>query len=367
MLNERDHFLQDLGFTKIVNAAGHFTVLGGSRPYPFANEVMEAASRYWIDLNLLEKSAGHFLSSTLGCDDGIVTSGAYSSLVIATSVALSKGEPVTKNKMVIQHSHVSEYAEAFRAGGAYLVEIKRLSATDYIETYVDDKTAGLVYVICEADFPEYSLAETIQAGRNFNIPVIVDASLIDPPISGVRSVLKYGPDMVAVSGGKGFNGPNDTGILIGKRHWIEKARRASFPNYGIGRGMKVSKEQMAGLLATIKIASKKDEERMVQEWMETIEKIRDCLKAPGITIEIEFPWKLNIPQPVPRLRIFPPSGVNPREIREALRNRDPPIITRPPADGRVPETSLLIEPRCLDPEDVDLLADGINSVFAEKI
>ena len=106
-------------------------------------------------------------------------------------------------------------------------EIRRISESDSILNYVDGSSVALSYVISEKDY-EFSLSETVKAAKDAGIPVIVDASLVDPPIEGIKQVLACDPDLVAVSGGKGLNGPNNTGILLGKSPLLSEARdRAS--------------------------------------------------------------------------------------------------------------------------------------------
>jgi D-glucosaminate-6-phosphate ammonia-lyase len=57
---------------------------------------------------------------------------------------------------------------------------------------------------------------------------------------------------VAVSGGKAIRGPNDTGLLLGRKDLIEAAKLNANPHCGtIGRMMKVGKEDMVALLAAV--------------------------------------------------------------------------------------------------------------------
>ena len=109
----QDDILSEIGFKKIINAAGHYTVLGGSQLSSRVNQVMEKASQYWIDMNELQKSAGRYLHSILGCEDGMVTAGAYSALIIATRVAMLNRD-VPKPQVIIQVPHLTKYSEAFR-------------------------------------------------------------------------------------------------------------------------------------------------------------------------------------------------------------------------------------------------------------
>jgi seryl-tRNA(Sec) selenium transferase len=360
--------LKELGFRRVINAAGHYTILGGSQPSPEVNEVMAKAAEYWINMNELQESVGHFLSSTLHCEDGMITSGAYAAIMVATNVAiLRKKEVSPRPQVIIQSSHVTKYAEAFRAAGAELIEIGRKSDDDSIAKAIGDtsSTVALAYVLSEENY-EFSLPETVEAGNQFGLPVIVDASLVDPPIQGIRQILEYDPHLIAVSGGKGFNGPNSTGILIGKEDLIRSARQLSFPNYGIGRGMKVSKEQIAGLAACIKKASEIDENLLIESWRNRIASIQEGLASlPGVSSHVVFPWKLNLPQPIYRLFIF--VGKNDQDgsrkaakLRQILKDDDPPVITRSPADTNAPDNVLVIEGRCLRPEDLDPLIESLN-------
>ncbi len=361
----QENVLNQLGFMRMINAAGHYTVLGGSQPDIRVSQQMEKASQYWIDMNELQKNAGSLLRSFLGCPDGMITTGAYAALVIATRVAILE-KNFAKPNVLIQSSHITKYAESFRAGGAELKEITRKSPSDSLLNFVDrDSTAAIAYVICEKEF-EFSLSETVEAARQAGIPVIVDASLVDPPISGVKEVLSFAPDLVAVSGGKGFNGPNNTGILIGRSSLIATARSISFPNYGIGRAMKVSKEQIAGLMTAIEIASERNDTELVESWKKNIQVLQQkIISLPGVTTRTEFPWKLNFPQPVPRLFITIKEGkegaAKAASIRERLKNWNPPIVTRSPSDTKVGENTIVIESRCLKPEDYDILIDALNT------
>jgi L-seryl-tRNA(Ser) seleniumtransferase len=102
--------------------------------------------------------------------------------------------------------------------------------------------------------------------------VIVDAADSVPPLARLRALYDDGADLIAVSGGKAFRGPQASGILCGKadliRHvalhhldmdlrdatWNASDITGFWPTggrEGIGRGMKVGREQIVGLLAAV--------------------------------------------------------------------------------------------------------------------
>jgi L-seryl-tRNA(Ser) seleniumtransferase len=365
--------LDALGFRRIINAAGHYTIFGGSNPSPKVTEAMDKAAKFWIDMRELQVNSGKQLAELLGSEDGIVTSGAYAALILASAASHAvmqehRATKIHEPKVIIQASHVTDYAEAYKVPGLQLKRVRRKSQSDLLENEVDQSTVALVYVVNESEL-EFTLAETVSVGNKLEIPVIVDAAVVDPPIRAVRKILECRPDAVAVSGGKGFNGPNDTGILIGKKILISRARDLGFPNYGVGRGMKVSKEQVAGLLTAIQLAAGTNEEALVVEWERRIKMLMDLLGSlPEAAVQIVFPWALNISQPVPRLVITfsHPRG---REIAEAVRRRlfsgPLPILTRLTQDNTVRMDLRVIE----SDDDIELIASRtkaeINSVLRE--
>ena len=231
--------LKELGFRKILNAAGHYTVKGGSCPSKEVLQCMKEASQYWIDLKELEISVGAPLKRYIGCEDGIVTSGAYTSNVIATEASLAiarskNSSSLTEPNVIIQKSHVTKYAQSFTTSGVRLKEIQTRNdggKNDSLIDYIDKSTIALTYVLNESEH-EFNLQETVEAGKKSELPVIVDAAIVDPPIRGLKEILRYNPDFVSVSGGKGFNGPSASGLLVGKKILLPARVSSRFPTMG---------------------------------------------------------------------------------------------------------------------------------------
>ena len=73
--------------------------------------------------------------------------------------------------------------------------------------------------------------------------------------------------MVGFSGGKGLRGPQSAGLLLGKRKYIEAARMHTPPRgETIGRGMKVNKEEVLGMLAALELYLQKAHEKNGCMW-----------------------------------------------------------------------------------------------------
>jgi L-seryl-tRNA(Ser) seleniumtransferase len=107
--------------------------------------------------------------------------------------------------------------------------------------------------------------------------VLVDAAGQLPPRSNLRDILATGADLVCFSGGKAIRGPQATGILCGRferitaavlqmldmddyfelwdppQRLIDKTWFEGLPRHGIGRTLKVSKEQIMALLTALRL------------------------------------------------------------------------------------------------------------------
>ena len=329
---------------------------------------MSEAASQWVDMRELEHTVGKVLSGVVGCEDGIVTSGAYaaSSIAAHTGLAIAKersSTQISSPNIVIQASHNTKYAEAYVTGGITLKEIRRRSESDSLSDYADRSTVAIAYVINESDY-EFSLKETVEACRRLGVPTLVDAAVVDPPIRGLKEVLKYDPDLISVSGGKGLNGPNSSGLLLGRSGPIAKARALAFPNYGPGRGMKVSKEQIVGLMMAVQLAQEVGDS-VIEEWQKKIERLRTLVGTiPGVRTEVLFPWRLNFPQPIPRLMVYieRKDGEEKAElVRNALANGDAPIWTRPLGDVSKAKNVIVIDARTVQSKDVKVVAESLRS------
>ena len=96
--------------------------------------------------------------------------------------------------------------------------------------------------------------EFVQLGKKHRIPTLNDAAADVPPVENLWKYTAMGFDLVAFSGGKGIRGPQSAGLLLGRKALIAAARQNGSPNgNAIGRGMKVNKEEMVGMLAALEL------------------------------------------------------------------------------------------------------------------
>ena len=144
-----------------------------------------------------------------------------------------------------------------------------------------------------------------------------------------------GFDLVAFSGGKGIRGPQSAGLLLGRKDLIEAARDNNVPNdRAVGRGMKVAKEQVVGMVAAVDWFLSQTDEGIEAESRRRAERVVQELKGlPGLTTEILVPPVANH---VPHLMIrYDRSRVptSPSDLAQKLREGTPSIELNP-ATGR---------------------------------
>jgi len=128
------------------------------------------------------------------------------------------------------------------------------------------------------------IAYMIAIGNKAGVPVLIDMASDLPPWDNVRRFLGAGADLVVLSGGKSIGGPQATGILLGKRQLIEAARLNASPNDNVGRGMKVGKEEIVGLIVALERYVKQDHKAEMERWNLRARRVVSRLQGiPGLT------------------------------------------------------------------------------------
>jgi L-seryl-tRNA(Ser) seleniumtransferase len=177
----------------------------------------------------------------------------------------------------------------------------------------------------------------VRLGKKHGIPTLNDAAADVPPVDNLWKYTKMGFDLVAFSGGKGLRGPQSAGLLIGRRDLIAAARLNAPPNGNtIGRGLKVNKEEMLGMLAALELYLAKDHASEKREFEARAEVIRSGVATvPGIKAESFVP---DVANHVPHVRISwdaAARGITPTDAVNRLRAGEPSIGTRSEGDALV--------------------------------
>jgi L-seryl-tRNA(Ser) seleniumtransferase len=144
-----------------------------------------------------------------------------------------------------------------------------------------------------------------------------------------------GFDLVTFSGGKGLRGPQCTGLLLGRKDLIEAAKKNNSPNSNtIGRGMKVAKEEIIGLVAAVDCFLKEDDAAMEAEYRRRADLVAKQLKSiPTLQTQIFIPEVANH---VPHLLITYDQNrvkITGAEVMQKMREGTPRIELNPSTGG----------------------------------
>src|SRR5258706_6034839 len=334
---KRDYF-KELGIKPFINAAGTYTTLTASLMQPEVVQAIEYASKQFVHLIELHDAVGQRIASLIGCDAAMVTAGAASALTLGTAACMTgtnqdfiRRLPDTtgmKNEVIIQKSHRYGYDHAVRNCGIRFVEVE---TRDELERAVNGRTAMMLFL--NENDPKGAIkgAEFVQLGKKHNVPTFIDAAADVPPVDHLSQYTKMGFDLVTISGGKGLRGPQSCGLLLGRKDLIAAARLNGPPNSDtIGRGMKVNKEELLGMMIALEVYYKRDHEADWREWEKRIGTIRNRVSSiKGVESEMFVP---EIHYRVPHVRIRWDRGAIPLTVPEVIRRLragEPSIEVRP--------------------------------------
>src|SRR5215210_522670 len=261
----RDYF-RDLGVRPFINAAGTYTAMTASLMAPEAMDAINYASRHYVMLDELHDRVGERIASLVRAEAAMVTSGAASALTLATAAVLTGTDrqkiadlpdlASMKSEVIIQKAHRFGYERAVRNCGVRLIEVE---TPDDLDRAVNDKTAMMLFYNNNNKEGQIRDDEFVRLGRKHRIPTINDAAADVPPVDNLWKYTAMGFDLVAFSGGKGLRGPQSAGLLLGRKPLVAAARRNAPPNGNtIGRGLKVNKEEILGMLAALELYVEKD-------------------------------------------------------------------------------------------------------------
>jgi L-seryl-tRNA(Ser) seleniumtransferase len=140
-----------------------------------------------------------------------------------------------------------------------------------------------------------------------------------------------GFDLVTFSGGKGLRGPQNAGLLLGKREIIAAAAENNNSiDDVVGRGMKVAKEQIVGMVAAVDWILSQSDDAMQAEFRGRAQAIADYLHdVPSLKTQIFVP-EINQHASTLLLRYDQKRvAITPRAVADALRKGSPSIELHP--------------------------------------
>jgi D-glucosaminate-6-phosphate ammonia-lyase len=389
------------GVRTVINATGTLTRAGGMIVEPEVMDAMREASEHFVRIEDLQEAAGRVIARVTGAESGYVTCGASAGLTLAVAACVAGMDvarmdrlPDTtglKDEAVVQRAHRNAYDHAVRLAGVKLVEVGTLGFPGaggtwpwQIEAAITDKTAAVLWPVMDSR-GTVPLPEVCRIAHAHNVPVIVDAAAALPPAENLRRFVADGADVVVFSGGKAVGGPQPTGILAGRRaivesialqnqdmdvfaetwtyreRYLESGILAGPPHQGMGRGFKVGKEEIVGLLVALERYVARDHAAEQARWDQTAEWMAGELRnIPDVRVEVTK----TAHRPAPQIRVELDERarrMSAFELINRLVDGDPPILV---GQGAAGQGAISLSPMTLREGHAEAVVERLTAILA---
>ncbi|WP_432403817.1 DgaE family pyridoxal phosphate-dependent ammonia lyase [Wukongibacter sp. M2B1] len=366
---------EDIGLDKVINCSGKMTALGVSKISDEVAQAMGMAGKDFVVIDELIDRAGEIISSFTGSEDSCITASASAGIAISVGALIARDSRVAierlpnseglKNEIIIQKGHMINFggpiSTMIRLGGGKIVEVgfSNKVLTQHVEESINENTAALFYVKSHHCVQKgmVSLEDMIKISKKYGIPLIVDAAAEE----NLQRYVKLGADLVIYSGAKAFEGPT-SGFITGKKELIKHCK---LQYLGIGRAMKIGKENIMGLLRALEIYSQGNIDTEINRQKNIVSKIIEELKSiVGMSIQMiqdEAGRKIFRAQIEVEEEII---GFNCLELVKRLKEGNPKIYVR---DHFANVGKLSLDVRSVDETDVEDIVLKLREVTKGNI
>ena len=358
-----------LGVRPFINCCSVRTMHGGSLMLPQVRAAVAEASRWFVNLDELMEAAGRRIAELTGAEWGLVTCGSAAAVALGTAACVAGNDPVKMlrlpftdgmaNRVIIPKNQRFAYDQAVRMIGCHMVEVE---TRDDLDRALAEPAAMVVLLGKQEHLTSVRLEEIAAVVKPRGIPIMVDAA--SEHLARPSPWLVRGADLVVYSGGKFLRGPQTSGLLLGSKRLVEAAWRNASPHQALGRPMKVSKEDVIGVLTALEYwFGERDEAAERQKWCDDLATIADCLaRMPGVQSQVIEPEGVDL---VPRLRLswdrwhYPLDGLG---LRQHVLDGEPRVMLD---DNSATDNSIVIDPFQLQPGEAVKVADAVAGAFRQ--
>lgn len=389
-----------LGVRTIINAKGPSTRLSGGVMRPEVAGAMIEAAQHCVEMAELQARASEIIAEITGAEAGLVTAGAAAALMLGAAACITGLDAGRMNRLpdtagmadeiVMARSQRNFYDHMIRAVGARLVEVGlpdryagagvRDAEPWEIADALSERTAAVHWVA--GPNPRPALEQVIEVAHAAGVPVMVDAAAQLPPAANLKRFIDSGADLVVFSGGKAIGGPQASGLLCGRRylimaaalqnldldvfyelwappaHFIDKTRLKGLPQHGIGRGCKVGKEEIVGLLAALRLFVEEDAPARRARWLDLMQEL-----ASGLDGLPHASARLLDEGEVPLLALdldVAASGLSALEVMRRLEHGAPAVFADP---SELDRGRILFGPMALKDSEPAQIAERVRAVL----
>lgn len=363
---------EELGVTTVINAEGTMTMLGGSLIRPEVEAVMAQASNHFVSIPALEAAAGKRIAQMLNLPQGysaLVTSGAagaiqsgLAGILTGDNESFIKQLPDLtgmKSEVIIQKSHRNPFDHQLRGTGVKLIEIE---TRDQLRRAVSERTAMMHFSNFANAAGQIKVDEWVKLAREYKLPCMNDAAADTPPVSHLWDYATMGYDLITFSGGKALRGPQCAGLLIAREDLVHYALLNNSPYEDtLGRGQKVGKEEIVGMIKALELYLSEDHDALAREWQQRLEDVsKQITNVPGVSTAFFTP---DIANHVPHMQITwePKIALTQQQASQILRSAVPSIAI----GGGEGRPGLAMSSFMLQPGEEQIIAEQLVKLFRE--
>jgi len=374
---KRKSVYEAIGVKPLINARGTVTVIGASKVLPEVRTAMDAAIDEFVQIDELMDGVGKRLGELMGTESGCVTAGASAAITAATAGCVTGGDPDKiwmipnlkgmKDEVVITSYSRSAYDAGCKAVGVRMIQVSDINE---LQAALGPRTA-MVYLLsgAESENGPLSLRAIASLTKPLGIPILVDAAAEGPENPNPHIV--QGADLVAYSGGKYLRGPQCAGLLVGRHDLIMAARMNTGPHHGFGRGFKVGREEVIGMLTAAEMWFKRDHASEKKLWNTRLERMaRHLQTVPGLNILIKQPQGRSNPSP-DMIVSWDPARISysGQEVEDLLWNGTPRIAVGAAGSYFQPnqKNSILVNSSQLSDGEENIVAAHIAAILSKPV
>lgn len=253
---------QEFGLKHVINASGKMTILGVSQVPQAAIEAQQFGDTHFFEMAALAEQTGKTIAGWLGAEAALVVNSASAGIAEVVAGLIGQGSPYhvyhpndprfTRREIVMAKGHNVDYGTPesvmIELGGGRVVEAgyANMCTPAHMAMMITEQTAAIFYVKSHHTVQKsmLSIEEALTVAHAHDLPLILDAAAEED----LQQYVAMGVDVVIFSGAKALAGPA-SGLIYGKQPYIGWAQ---LQGKGIGRAMKIGKENILGFTAALK-------------------------------------------------------------------------------------------------------------------
>lgn len=246
---------------EVINASGKMTILGVSKVSDRVLTAQQLAGQRFYEMSDLVVKTGRYIANLLNVEDALIVSSASAGMAQCVAGIIGQGSDYhlyhpyedrgEAREIILPKGHNVDYGTSVELmiaqGGGRLVEAgyANMCTPSQLEMMVTPQTAAILYIKSHHTVQKSMLtvAEALAVAKKHQLPLIVDAA-------AEEDLTKYtdlGVDLVIYSGAKAIEGPS-SGLVVGRKKYVAWVRLQA---QGLGRSMKIGKENILGLTQAI--------------------------------------------------------------------------------------------------------------------